>query len=148
MTPERLAQILARAEATPKGQWFVEYFGDGGYPQQVSNRQAVLIAETFEGGAGLRPIPEFIAHAREDVPALVAEVERLTADLEQSRWVAKELEEHRDAYKIERDEARAALQQIIERCDHHDHGDAPYEHHWKWSEVREIAKNVLDGSGT
>jgi hypothetical protein len=82
MTPEQIAEIKARVEATPRGPWHVEYFGDEGYPQRVSNQQAILIASTHEGGpAGLRPIPEFLAHARQDIPALLAEVERLRAEL-------------------------------------------------------------------
>jgi hypothetical protein len=48
-----------------------------------------VIAETFEGGpAGLCSIPEFIAHAREDVPALLAEIERLKARLTAAEAVA------------------------------------------------------------
>lgn len=65
MTPAeelRSAAVLLRQRATdaPKGPWAVEYFGDRGYPQRVTNAQATLIANTYEGGTGLRPIPEYI----------------------------------------------------------------------------------------
>jgi hypothetical protein len=50
-----------RAEAAAKGPWRVQYFGDAGYPQRVSNDAAELVAQTFEGGTGLRPTPEYIA---------------------------------------------------------------------------------------
>jgi len=54
------ALLRQRAEAAPKGPWSIEYFGDRGYPQRVTNAQATLIANTYEGGTGLRPIPEYI----------------------------------------------------------------------------------------
>jgi len=88
MTELDLAAIEARVEATPKGPWFVEYFGDEGYPQRVENHAAILIADTHEGGEGPRPIPEFIAHARTDVPALLAEVNRLRATLSRVKELA------------------------------------------------------------
>jgi len=58
----RSAAVLLRQRATaaPKGPWAVEYFGDAGYPQRITNAQATLIATTHEGGTGLRPIPEYI----------------------------------------------------------------------------------------
>lgn len=34
--------------------------GDAGCPQRITNAQATLIANTYEGGTGLRPIPEYI----------------------------------------------------------------------------------------
>lgn len=55
MTPERLAEIKARAEAATSGPW------DDGCSHAVNG--------------------EFIAHARQDIPDLVAEVERLRAAL-------------------------------------------------------------------
>lgn len=82
MSDERLFEIEMRALVAPRGPWHVDYCGDEGYPQQISNPQAYLIAETYEGGTGVRPIPEFIAHARTDVVDLVAEVKRLRARLE------------------------------------------------------------------
>lgn len=82
MTPERRAEIRARVDATPRGPWHVEYFGDAGYPQRIANDAAIIVADTHEGGPeGLRPIPEFIAHSRVDVPDLLADVDRLTARL-------------------------------------------------------------------
>jgi hypothetical protein len=58
----RSAAVLLRqrADAAPKGPWSALYFGDRGYPQRVTNAQATLIANTYEGGTGLRPIPEYI----------------------------------------------------------------------------------------
>jgi hypothetical protein len=76
-----LDAIEARVEATPKGPWHVEYFGDHDYPQRIGNDAAILVAETYEGGEGIRPTPEFIAAARTDVPNLIAEVKRLRAAL-------------------------------------------------------------------
>jgi hypothetical protein len=90
LTPERLAGIRDRVDATPRGPWHTEYFGDAGYPQRIANDAAILIADTHEGGTGLRPIPEFIAHARTDVPDLLAEVDRLTAENGRARALHSE----------------------------------------------------------
>lgn len=85
MSDERLWEIEMRAALAPRGPWHVEYCGDEGYPQQISNPQAFLIAETYQGGTGVRPTPEFIAHARTDVGDLVAEVKRLRTELGDSQ---------------------------------------------------------------
>lgn len=68
---ERLAEIEARTNAVPKGPWVIE----GDYPQRVTNAEALVIAECFEGAQWSPSIAEFIAHARTDVPALLAAVE-------------------------------------------------------------------------
>lgn len=75
MTPERLAEIKARADAATKGPWKVaeqdlECWIAG--PTVVQNQE----------GAFARPNAAFIAHAREDIPDLLAEVERLKSKTE------------------------------------------------------------------
>lgn len=76
-----IAAIRARCEATPHGPWNWR----GGYPQQITNPGAVLIAECFENSDFPSAIAEFISDARQDVPALCAEVDRLRADLADAR---------------------------------------------------------------
>lgn len=85
-----LNAVSERADRATKGPWHVEYFGDRGYPQRIGNDAAIIVADTHWGGGGLAPDAEFIAHAREDVPALVAEIRRLRSVVEAAqtwrRW--------------------------------------------------------------
>lgn len=79
-----LDAISERADQAIRGPWHVEYFGDRGYPQRIGNDAGVIAANTHEGGYPARTA-EFIAAAREDVPALVAEVRRLHAQIAEVR---------------------------------------------------------------
>lgn len=91
MTPAaelRSAAVLLRQRATaaPKGPWAVEYFGDRGYPQRITNAQATLIATTHEGGTGLRPIPEYIRLMHPLVGLALAELlEHIADDMDDDR---------------------------------------------------------------
>lgn len=91
MTPERLAEIEARANAATEGPWeAIEDDSIHAAPAYVDN-----------GGCGViawRPVcdfvvrhgdAEFIAHARTDAPALLTEVRRLQAAVERVRAVHK-----------------------------------------------------------
>ncbi|MEU5838816.1 hypothetical protein ABZ820_34845 [Streptomyces diacarni] len=75
MTPERVAEIAARVDAATPGPWRV----DDDWAE-IKAPDLDTIADywepTRESGNGA-----FIANAREDVPALLAEVERLRAEL-------------------------------------------------------------------
>lgn len=75
LTAERLAEIEARASAATPGPWWPEHRGVMAEGVEIVDDCAV---------AGWDAYPEnqvFIAAARTDVPALVAEVRRLTAAL-------------------------------------------------------------------
>ena len=73
-----LDAIEARVNAATPGPWWVEQVGDFG------DKSAVIECVRWRGYLNTlhlgedTPTAEFIAHAREDVPALVAEVRRLT----------------------------------------------------------------------
>jgi len=89
MTPEELAAIRARAEAATPGPWRGV---PGRYilPDDWNHRYT---AHQVIEGCIYNPNAEndhaFIAHAREDIPALVAEVERLQAELARLRPVVE-----------------------------------------------------------
>lgn len=77
MTPERLAEIEARAEAATAGCWLA--IPDNTYV-------GVHVGIQHESTGLISPIPRkdhayadanFIAHARTDIPDLIAEVKRL-----------------------------------------------------------------------
>ena len=122
MTPEQLAAIRARAEAATPGPWRVvediewgtgaaeyhwyryvdgptDYGDEYGYEYQILSREDAA----------------FIAHAREDIPALVAEVERLQAELARVRPVVEAAQrwhvaaQHYDAAMSSRDYGAADL---------------------------------------
>lgn len=74
-----LDEIQARADATPHGPWTWRQMLAC---QRVSNPEAILIAEAFEGADSEvtdTPIAAFIAHARTDVPRLVAAIRAVEA---------------------------------------------------------------------
>ncbi|MET9813213.1 hypothetical protein [Streptomyces sp. NPDC006355] len=86
----RLAEITARAKAATPGPWCTdswEIYQGAEYEPGISQ----WIGETCRGATTCeqdRADAEFVAHAREDVPALMAEVERLTAELAGARTAA------------------------------------------------------------
>ena len=75
ITNERLAEIKARHAAASAGTWFADAYD----PFMVSTERGKDVADTQfcqNPQTGLANAT-FIAHARQDVPDLVAEVERL-----------------------------------------------------------------------
>lgn len=83
MDAERLAEIRARCEAATAGPWWHDW-NMGGSPNEVwvSGDSWGLICTTDGGVGDEDKDAEFIAHAREDIPALLAEVERLRGENE------------------------------------------------------------------
>jgi hypothetical protein len=73
MRPEELAEIKKRTEAASPGPWYLNHdllvYGDGPYDYICE-----LDAEKVDA--------DFITHARNDVPKLLAEIERLRKVLE------------------------------------------------------------------
>ncbi|PJT46185.1 hypothetical protein CWI85_34560 [Streptomyces albidoflavus] len=81
LSPEYLAAITARAEAATAGPWCTDgaeiYQGDE-YAWDAFWVGETCRADEADGGT---VDAAFVAHARTDVPALLAEVERLRAEL-------------------------------------------------------------------
>lgn len=71
MKTERLNAIKERVKNTTNGPWKMRTDSNGDYMVIGDNPIPPIATYLFDYDA------EFIAHAREDVPALVAEVERL-----------------------------------------------------------------------
>jgi len=81
VTPDRLAEIQQRADAATKGFWIWRHFGDDpGEPCRIVMYPAdgstfhVVADEIWQPADA-----EFIAHAREDIPFLLAELARYQA---------------------------------------------------------------------
>ena len=82
LTTEELAAMKVRVEATTPGPWKSYFEGrdhtSGDSFIQTSTQDIYIQAEDYAGGGGHFCVDQdFIANARQDVPRLVAEVERL-----------------------------------------------------------------------
>lgn len=80
MTDEELAQIKERAEKATEGPWKCADTTDGAW---LLDDADLIVAGTF----GREEDASFTAHAREDIPKLIAEVERLRERLEYAQAV-------------------------------------------------------------
>ena len=91
MTPERLAEIEARANAATQGPWeWHPYMGSGATLAKPNHPFHELnILKTTDDWPPVAADAEFIAAARTDVPALLAEVRRLQAAVERVRELHK-----------------------------------------------------------
>jgi hypothetical protein len=97
MNEKRLNEIKARAEAATPGEW--QYIACESADWLLGNMRPIETLEELSTQVDLlNPYSDhefseedlaFIAHARQDVPDLVAEVERLRAALEEIRDLAR-----------------------------------------------------------
>ncbi len=119
MNDEELAEMRARAEAATPGPWSV---GDGEFVQQSGTYMAICRVnnpvvndwrrgKTVDGGPGSNePNKEFIAHAREDVPALLAENAALRESVQRLlRMVEVNSTHPLDGWLTDFDETTAAI---------------------------------------
>lgn len=97
LSDERIAEIRQRAEKATKGPWTVgndeviglgiEQTSRGSFTYEAQLARVLDLFDREDENVGRRHLgsqeadAQFIAHAREDVPALLAEVERLRAEL-------------------------------------------------------------------
>ena len=112
-----LPAIRARAEAATPGPWSL----------QESNQGGAILLRGLENDNRLRRHPQshlqvvpeadavFVAHAREDVPALLAEVERLSRNLELASAECCDLSAYRQLVREEHPAEVAALTAEVER---------------------------------
>lgn len=82
ISTEELAAMKARVEATTPGPWTSFFEGrdhwGGDSFIQTGTQDIYIRAEDYVGGGGhFRADQDFIAHARQDIPRLIAEIERL-----------------------------------------------------------------------
>lgn len=79
MNAERIEEIRKRAEAATAGPW--KYYA--GCVVTENEGDAVLYANIGEEVDGLDADIEFVEHAREDIPALLAEIDWMRKELAQ-----------------------------------------------------------------
>ena len=84
ITDEELAAMKARVEATTAGPWKPSFEGRDHWAGDsvilTGDQDIYVSAEDYKGGGGhFCADLDFIAHARQDVPRLISEVEKLRA---------------------------------------------------------------------
>lgn len=92
MDTKALQEIKAREQAATPGPWEKLSF-------YICNKNKTVIA-----GVGVRENAQFIAHARTDIPALVAEVERLMAENSAGKEANKSCLQHIESLKKRADD--------------------------------------------
>jgi hypothetical protein len=90
MTSARRAEIRARVEAAPIGPWVAER----GFPQVVHNGGENILAEFFQDVDEDGTAARFAAAARQDVPDLLDEVDRLATQIEEQAGWSKNTEDN------------------------------------------------------
>jgi hypothetical protein len=119
LNDEELEAIRKRAEAATEGPW--EYVGGVHkliYTHTPTYRVANIIVEELSE----EPDGEFIAHARQDVPKLLAEIERLKGMTAWYRHAAKKYAENSYFNKKEIERLRKLAHEILEDYDQSERG--------------------------
>jgi len=107
MTDERLRKIRERATKATPGPWELRKLDDGEYFKFAEDHEQVFVPAysvrglntlgNYECGAMELPNANFVAHARQDVPDLIEEVERLRKLVDETLRLYRELKaEYRD----------------------------------------------------
>lgn len=96
MSPEQLQAIRERAEKATQGPWQ----RGTGYQGDVYSRSGIVIVDTEDSGSP-RQIRDatFIAHARQDIPDLLAYVAELEAEALGAGMAISQLAAERDEWK-------------------------------------------------
>ncbi|MHA4819448.1 hypothetical protein ACXZ65_34425 [Streptomyces aculeolatus] len=148
-TPERLDEIRGRERAATKGPWGFydgDTYADVAADLEMTSRSSYTYRQKIarlededvyddparedwneeQASAQMAADARFIAHAREDVPALLAEIDRLTAD-------NAELDQSLDKVMRERDDLHEVADKLayaiapIEVIGEHSSGNDPWE---------------------
>jgi hypothetical protein len=79
MTEEELKAIKARCEAATPGPWksYIEGRDSTGGSDFIMTGEGTTLGDDIELTGATQADQDFIAHARQDVPKLLAEIERL-----------------------------------------------------------------------
>ena len=98
-TPERIEEARERCAAATPGPWEIDHEGLVRTASPEMLDEPIVLASTYPGEEGrLQWSTEdraFISHAREDLPAALAEIERLTAELANIHNAARAVEAQR-----------------------------------------------------
>lgn len=122
MSSDRLARIKERAEKATPGGWEWDEGDPGALMARFPDQDDPAVEALVNVGRVVRRVDaEFIAHARSDVPWLLAEVERLAAERDEARRSEALADAQRDEWRKianeiedDRDRAEAQVQRVRE----------------------------------
>ena len=151
MTEQELEQIEARANAATPGPWTgdrsdgtIKYKMLGGENHNFvildvdhKNNSSGFYTEDYIPYEQCTANEEFVKHARTDIPALIAEVRRLEADLEHVTTVGESLATSLDGVKADNARLKAALESIGD--------EASWSENWCDPKIVKIAMEALKG---
>lgn len=110
-----LDAIEKRANDATEGPWVAEYSGEQGncvIPNDAeSTREAVAVTRLYDHHADA----EFIAHARTDIPALLADDRRLRLEVSILQTTLREVIAAGEAYKATVERAQALIPEFEKR---------------------------------
>lgn len=143
MPPEQLAEIKARADRATPGPW--HKVSDCPHPSELCSGCSETwtgVREAYAPGDSEREYEnaDFIAHARSDIPALIAALEEAQADVQSLLGDCPELEQKSRIEQLE-----AALREI-ENCGGAKKHNDSYEEGFidGQNELSDIAREALD----
>lgn len=117
MDKHQLSEIEARAEAATSGPWRTET-DERTLSRLVRSEDATLDIDFGYVGNRTMDDAQFVAHARTDVPALVAEVKRLKADVDHAIKLMEHAVTARDVREGERDRVRSTAVRLEQELAH------------------------------
>lgn len=115
LSAERLAEIRARAEAATPGPWRQDVmYVDAVVPQGRPGGEVIIqcypTVRHLNAVVPVKANAAFVAHSRKDVPELLAEIERLTAE---RRWYQRAAAEMRQMLHEAEDREQALDQAVV-----------------------------------
>lgn len=134
MTPEELAAIAARNAARTQGKWQAVALGNDDYPSEVwfADNMRVCLMPSNTGQRKPKDA-DFIAHASEDIPSLLSEVARLTAEKQEAE---------QRGYDAAKEQAKQQVRYDCQACSGTGHADAETECEYCGRPMQSIAAMV------
>jgi hypothetical protein len=122
-----LNAIQARVDAMPDERWAADH--ESAFREVVSSSR-IIVNEWGDWieGKDREALAEFVAHARQDIPDLLAEVERLTEERDGTRRIADDAIAQANREKVQREaveQERDKYAAVIEVSEHADCSSSP-----------------------
>ena len=149
MDAERLAEMRQRAEAATPGPWAQGMVGDSVINEVDCSATFGFIevnAELSDDGNFGVSDADFIAHARQDIPDLLAEVERLSAERDAERSLREEYQIKLAFRSGDISRLRAVIEEAREMLAAPIEHEGDYSAHGRMFKVAEVLDRGLKGA--